>query len=128
MVKMEKFDEWLKEITPFGNVEDYIKVIFDMEQGESHDYEFKKQIVLYTRDYKYTITAIDGIKNDGYLGCVYSLRKPLPGENWTRGRDLPNGNFNKNTWEKIILSMIKNELMMLTKKIESKVCEEKCVC
>ena len=38
----------------------------------------------------------------------------LPGETWTRGSDLADGKFNRETWERILRDIIRNELQKLS--------------
>jgi len=73
-------------------------------------------IRLFTADHKYSISAVYR-GNDSYLGCTASTRKPRTGEDWTRGNDLPDGKFNKETWSHIKTGIIKYELKYLSKYI-----------
>lgn len=91
--------EWLSEIT-FGNKDLYYKVREDTEEWFS--------IYLYTDKHRYCISC-----RLQYLGCTYSCRTPKPGEFWTRGGDLPDGNFCKETWNSIKNSIIQNELIQI---------------
>ena len=77
--------------------------------------ELRACVYLYTDEYHYQIIAIDREEDDGYLGCQVSSRKPRAGEDWTRGNDLPDGPFNRETWNKILNAMINYELVKLTK-------------
>ncbi len=118
-MKMNMFDKWLDDITPHGdnNVSRYVKVVIDQGQSEEGEgrYELKKKVRLYTDNHVYAIVAIDRGHNDGYLGCVCSLRKPYVGEEHTRGNDLPDGSFNRDTWENIKSAIIARELEPLYK-------------
>ena len=114
-MKMKMFDKWLEGIVYGTHPEDYIKVVMDEGQSGEGDgnYEFKKRVRIYTDDYVYAIVAIDRGHNDGYLGCVSALRTPYVGEEHTRGHDLPDGKFNKDTWDRIKNAIIANELKPL---------------
>jgi hypothetical protein len=68
-------------------------------------------IKLYTNDYEYSINFRP---SRDYLGAGFSCRKTLPGENWHRGNDLPDGPANGSTMKKIIYSIISNELVKLS--------------
>lgn len=72
---------------------------------------------LYTNEYRYRITAKlpdpNGKKKTGYLGDGYTCRKSYAGENWIRGDDLDDGSFNEKTWDEIIHSIVRNELVQL---------------
>ena len=45
-----------------------------------------------------------------YLCCEYSKREPRPGETWTRGGDLADGDFTKETWDQIVADILSVEL------------------
>lgn len=74
-------------------------------------------IRLYTSDHCYQIVAkgdrvwaanIPVLKGEhpAYLGCTASTRRPRPGEDWTRGNDLPDGRFNLQTLQSIIGAIV----------------------
>lgn len=69
---------------------------------------------IYTDNYKYYISVHRHDKKEDYLGCVMTCRKPYPGEDWNRGNDLPDGNCNEETWDKIKSAIIMNELVQLS--------------
>jgi len=73
-------------------------------------------IRFFTERYRYSIAArapADG--NDGYLGCTASARKPLAGEDWTRGNDLAGGPYCEDTWNAIVHDILGYELVRLGK-------------
>lgn len=108
--KVPEFAKWVKYLTPFDRVDDYL--FFFQSKSNSERFIVK----LFTNEYEYTISAkiSSNNKNNGYLGAFASKRKPNVGENWTRGRDLPDGEYNEETFRKISFGIIQNEL----KKIE----------
>ena len=57
--------------------------------------------------------SIVGVCKDGaaphYLGCTAQSRKPRAGEDWTRGNDLPDGPFCKETFDAIVRAIVKYE-------------------
>ena len=55
----------------------------------------------------------DGKGRDSYLGCTMENRSPYPGETHLRGNDLPDGKFNEETWKKILIAIISNELQSI---------------
>ena len=57
--------------------------------------------------------------SDIYLGCVASSRTQLAGENWTRGSDLPDGKFCRETFDNIIRAIVGYEMVDLTPVVES---------
>lgn len=99
---------------------------------DNHIYEYKNKngenvikIKLYTFVNEYTITAIfNKDKKKRYLGCQNKCRKPRAGEDWRRGRDLADGEFNIATWERIVYDIVKNELVKVHRPIR-KLYEEK---
>jgi len=104
----KQFWEWMKEIIPFGRISNYVKIVDD------------DRIRIYTNYHVFSI-----IVKKTYLGCQASTRKPRAGEDWTRGNDLPDGKFTRETWEKIKNAIIKYELVKLSPVKEPKGEEEK---
>ena len=48
---------------------------------------------------------------DRYLGCGMSSRYQEPLEDWTRGRDLPDGKCDLETWNRILCAIVGTELI-----------------
>lgn len=65
---------------------------------------------LFTEKYRYSIV---GRKDGSYLGCTNSVRAPNPGEDWTKGNDLADGPFSKETLEQIKSDIISCELLKI---------------
>ena len=101
--------EWLKNVKhwylPDHSWEDYF-----FTDDEWTDYRFpdghptkgngdpnRFHVHLFTNDNEFHISATIGKKS--YLGCIATARKKRPGENWTRGSDLPDGSFSKKTFD-----------------------------
>lgn len=107
----EQFREWIQEICRWNNVKDFVHL------SEYTFSPFYMKVLIYTREHKYCIIAKE--KNDGnsYLGCVVDARKPRAGETWTRGNDLPDGKFCRETWERIKDSIIRYELVKIAKPV-----------
>jgi hypothetical protein len=116
-----QFKEWLNEIIPGDGMETYVqfvgrhpdewnlegnKVNVDVEpdSGESI------RVRIFTKNERYTIVA-----TQKYLGCTASNRKPRAGEDWTRGSDLPDGEFSRKTWERIKNRIVAYELVRVAK-------------
>lgn len=72
------------------------------------------RIRLYTEKNEYCIVATV----DGYLGCIGSSRKPRAGEDWTRGNDLADGDFSKETWNRILGDIVGYELVRIHRPIK----------
>jgi hypothetical protein len=108
---MEYFDQWLKELVFPGKVENFIEEI----SGQRDDDEIQREVCFYTKDHCYYINAVERKKdNESYIGCQVSARKERPGEHWIRGNDLPDGPFNKETWNKIVYAIVNYELVLLS--------------
>ncbi len=107
---MDEFQQWLEELVFPGKVEDFIQEV----SGYGSDEEVNRKIVFYTDEHEYYITAIERKKGDGYLGCGVLARKNRAGEDWARGNDLPDGPFNKETWNRIVYAIVNYELVKLT--------------
>ena len=75
--------------------------------------EFK----IYTEAHCYHISATWKDYHAQYMGCIASTRKFRVGEDWSRGMDLPDGYFCRETWEHIKNRIIKYEMKALSKYI-----------
>ncbi len=91
---------WLKKIAKYENIK---RTMLIVDQGE------RIKIIFFTATYKYSINA----RKDNYLGCTASCRKARPGETWTRGSDLPDGNYDEETFEKIVRKIVGYEMKNL---------------
>ncbi|MCK5602495.1 hypothetical protein KAR91_11510 [Candidatus Pacearchaeota archaeon] len=107
---MEQLDQWLKKLIFPGKVEDFIEEVSADTFGE----EIHRELFLYTDENRYYINAIERSDGENYIGCNVSARKTRAGEDWTRGNDLPDGPFNKETWNRIIYAIVNYELVKLT--------------
>jgi hypothetical protein len=74
-----------------------------MGGGENHGY-----VVLCTNTHSYHLSFADD-----YLGCTSSCRTQRPGEGWTRGSDLHDGKFSRETFDAIIRDIFAYELVEL---------------
>jgi len=102
---------WLKTICRYGNVDNVCLLYYDYKNGETWI-----KTKFYTNDHIYNISVHlheDKEDHEGYLGCTVSTRKPRPGEDWTRGNDLPDGKYNKKTWNKIVNRILGYEMKTL---------------
>jgi len=109
---MEELDQWLKELVFPGKVEDFIEE--KSGSGKTDPGEIYRNFAFYTDEYQYFMTAIEREAGKSYIGCTVSARKERAGENWKRGNDLPDGPFNKETWNRIIYAIVNYELVKLT--------------
>ena len=53
-----------------------------------------------------------------YLGCVASSRTERAGENWTRGSDLADGAFSRETFDHIMRDVVAYEMVDLAPVVE----------
>ena len=114
--KYAELAQWLRPLCRYDKIEDFVII----------DYKDKTlYLKLFTKDHSYRISArlpdCEKLGNgkmisvDGYLGCQGQIRKPRAGEDWTRGNDLPDGPYTKETWDKIIYAIIAYELVKVVK-------------
>ena len=102
---------WIKnELCPYGHFDEYAHITADSNPPSK-----RTNVNLYSHDYCYHITCTE----DGYLGSSCSCRKPRAGEDWTRGHDLPDGRFNRKTWNMIKHAIMRNEFVKIAKKQRS---------
>lgn len=109
--KMDRLNGWLDDLIYPGETSDFIHNVGVEEPAGT---EIKRKFYLYTSDYRYMIVAIDRENDKGYLGCQVSTRKQRAGEDWFRGNDLADGSFDKDTWNRILNSIIRYEIVKLT--------------
>jgi hypothetical protein len=108
---MEQLDQWLRELLFPGNVEEFIEEI----SGHGDELQEERALCFYTEEYCYFINAIERFdEGKSYIGCQVNARKERAGEDWTRGNDLPDGPFNKETWNKIIYAIVNYEIVKLS--------------
>ena len=113
---------WLSEICRSNKVEDHV-VCYHNLHDDSYNFHF------YTKKYRYNLKArpystkqsmyrngktIGESNSAPYLGCTVQSRKPRAGEDWNRGNDLPDGIYNKATWDRIKNAIIAYELVKIS--------------
>jgi hypothetical protein len=101
---------WLKEVVPFNRLDVYVRKTRESFDDNPHAGRRANHVnyLLVTARHSYSISAYPD-----YLGCVASCTFYRPGENWTRGNDLPDGKFCRETWEAIKDAIIRYELVKL---------------
>src|SRR3990167_6715083 len=110
--------QWIKPLCRFKKIEDFVIA----------DYKKRLNLKIFTKDHQYSISArlpdrSDFAKqhgdkkeyDDGYLGCTAQTRKPRAGEDWTRGNDLADGSYSKETWDEIVHDIVAYELVKVLK-------------
>ena len=95
---------WLKEMARFGNIEATM-LIFAQED--------RLKVIFFTSEYSYAISARLPKEDRGYLGCTASCRKPRVGETWTRGCDLADGDYSRETFIRIMADIVSHEMKNL---------------
>lgn len=115
--KIQQFNKWVDELV-FPAKRDTIIRNLNFYNTESAEIV---ELCFYTNEHSYIITAKDIYGEDGYLSCGASIRKNRAGEDWSRGNDLTDGPFTRETWDRIILSIVKYELVQLSKQIFNKI-------
>lgn len=110
--KMQMLDQWLKELIYPGKITNFIQEIAGSGDGISE----VRSVCFYTEEHQYVIKAIERFDGDkkSYLGCQVGARKSRAGEDWVRGNDLPDGEFNKKTWDRIIYAIVSYEIVKLS--------------
>ena len=95
--------QWLKEIaTRHGSLKEHVRAASTPAAPGSLHYIFC------TDNYTYHLHA-----TPTYLGCGAKSRRTRAGEDWHRGNDLPDGPFNRDTWEAIEDACLSYELVKL---------------
>lgn len=103
-VVYDRIMDWLSEIVPYNSTSKYIQIV---DNSELEQWIFK----IFTNQNYYSIH----VRKDGtYMGAYLGTRYFRPGEDWTRGNDLPDGPFSRGTWEKIKCAIIRCELEELS--------------
>ena len=92
---------WINQDFKYANSQSYIVKGGSVSEKTSSD-----SITLYTDNNKYLITIWDN-----YLCCGATSRKPRAGEGWTRGNDLADGDFSKDTWHSILADIVSFEMV-----------------
>ena len=111
LTKMQMLDQWLKELIFPGDPKEFFQEV----SGQGSETETRRIFCFYTDEHVYQIVAIERFNGEeDYLGCQVSTRKARPGEDWARGNDLPDGPFNKKTWDRIIYSIVSYEMVKLS--------------
>ena len=109
-----EFGLWLKQIIRYGNVDSQVLIEWDVNY-ELDPNANKFTCIFYTETHKYYIYGYSPTAKHpkGYLGCGGNSRKSRPGEDWHRGNDLPDGDYSKETFDRIVRGIVAYELKNL---------------
>ena len=110
MATFADLENWVYE--DLGRFASWQNNVHRFVKGEAAEGRVKNKFYLYTKTNRYQIVAIEDDKG-GYLGCQAGTRKPRAGEDWTRGTDLPDGKFTRETWKKILFDIVSYELVKI---------------
>ena len=94
-----EIENWLKELRLWKSGE-----VFRFEERE----EGRGRLTFCTAANTYSISF-----TDAYLGGGVSSRTVRPGESWTRGNDIHDGKFSRETWDHILRDILGYELVAL---------------
>ena len=107
---------WLSE--SFGDHRNWDNYIIDrgieQKQGSPDDTAAARfTAYIYVGDHRYNFSCHIRPSGDNYLGGSFSTTQYRVGEDWMRGNDLPDGSFNKRTFDAIIRSILRTEFKAL---------------
>jgi len=111
----ETLKDWVGRGLSYANWDRDVEVV---EHDTTKDGE-SVRIRIYTETNSYSISACLA-PGKSYLGCIASSRKPRAGEDWTRGNDLPDGEFWEETWRKILAAIVGYELVKIHRESKAK--------
>jgi hypothetical protein len=107
------FYHWLKSITRYGNI-DRTMIIYQDNKTDIRSNSKRVWVNFWTSEHCYHISAVLPYGDyKGYLGCIASTRKERVGEDWNRGSDLPDGKYEKKTFDDIVKSIVSYEMKNL---------------
>ena len=95
-------------------VRDLLRPNFQILRTAHSSTEKHFRAAIYTKTTAYHISAIERYAGKSYLGCIAASRKARPGEDWTRGNDLPDGNLSKKTWRQILAGIVRYEAQRIS--------------
>lgn len=87
------------------------------DKTEIETYVCQINFKLFTENNYYVISANWKEYTPNYLGCIVESRKSRAGENWSRGDDMHDGHFCRETWNKIKDDIIGREMKGVAKYI-----------
>ena len=107
---IQQMREWLSKIYLSSKIDRALKTEKILRQEDETEVYLDLTAKIWTFNNTYRIIAHIYLDNDHtYLGCTASCRKSRTGETWTRGNDLPDGEFNQETWDKIMVGIVRYE-------------------
>lgn len=96
--ELPDFTTWFLDCAPFlSSTIEYFCWFSRFNRSEKQYFT----VYFYSSDYEYRIV----IDKNSYIGGSYLARKIRPGENYSRGRDLSDGNYSLRTIRAILLEI-----------------------
>lgn len=108
---LEKVLQWIDEDFKFASSENNVLVTRGVLTSSI-------KIFTYNNEYKIVVGECTDEKL-GYLMGFAGSRKPRAGEDWTRGNDIKDGPFSKETWYQILSDIVSYEMVEVAKQKES---------
>jgi hypothetical protein len=102
----KQYFAWLSEL---GRIPGRIEITENWTRGQNPSY-YRLGAKLHTAMHSYSIYSHWRSDRMPYLSCGGSARYPRPGEDWTRGNDLPDGPFTEETWKNIVFGIVRYEV------------------
>ena len=102
----KQFEEWIESLCRYGH--EPLRYVLWSPGEKAADGGARLRAKVFTDRNVYTISA-----TSNYLGSHVAARKARAGETWTRGNDLPDGKFSEETWQRILLGIVRYELVEL---------------
>ena len=100
-------------------VRDLLRPNIQILRAEVSSDEVHFRAMFYTETTAYHISAVERYAGKSYLGCIAKSRKARPGEDWTRGNDLPDGNLSKKTWRQILTGIVRYEAQRISSECDN---------
>jgi len=100
----KQLEEWLKEIPLWGK---------QAERFRFSEVDGRGSVIFCTAAHTYHLHF-----TGTYLGATATSRITRPGEDWNRGNDLPDGKFNRKTFDNIIRAVVGYELVALEPELQ----------
>jgi len=110
--QLEQWKSWIRR--DLGGYSDPEKLLRTMKLAADEAYgNTKAEWTLWTRRNRFTFVLRvrrRAIITPPYFGCAAMGRCWRAGEDWHRGRDLPDGDFSEDLWRRMLLAILSYEL------------------
>jgi len=110
--QLEEWKSWIRR--DLGAYSDPEKLLRTMKLAAAAAYgNTEAEWTLWTRRNRFTFVLRvrrRAIITPPYFGCTASSRSWRAGEDWHRGRDLPDGDFSEELWRRMLLAILSYEV------------------